>query len=351
MRFILFILMVFISCANLQVQAQEVLFKCDFNGNGTFQEQWEGAGGTTFENSRARGSIVDGGVNNSKCLKLDISSSVIASFSAYVNSDPVTIVYWERFDKYPIADANIKGVRPYYGPNGGDYMAATMSQHFNDKFYISTWREAKVFTGANVTAIQKDENYCENIGVDTYRCDNGRVRINWEPGFKTNWTKVRLYINLPSSPETNDGEIKAWLNEELTLTVTEILGKADIGQNTTSILFAPSDAASESYNHFYDEVTIYQGYVPPEPVGENEPPTISINNSISLSGVAGDDKGVSRVMYENITTAQSGTAIGNSNWSIPGLELAEGQNEIAVTVFDEEGLSTTENISITYTNN
>ncbi len=176
------------------------------------------------------------------------------------------------------------------------------------------------------------------------------MRINWEPGFKTDWTKVRLYINLPSDPEVNDGEIKAWLNEELTLTVTEILAKADVGQNTTSILFAPSDAADEGYNHFYDEVVIYKGYVPPTPVGgENEAPTISIQDTVSLSGVAGDDKSVSRVMYENITTMQSGTATGTNAWTIPGLELAEGENQISVTVYDEEGLATTEKVSITYT--
>ncbi len=271
-KFLVFFLL-FFSYVNLQ--AQEVLFQCDFNGTGTFQEQWEGAGGTTYINSRERGSIIDGGVNGNNCLKMDVSTNIDAGFSTYVGANPVTIVYYEKFDKYPIAGGNIKGVRPYYGPESGDYMAATMTAHFDDKFYLSSWREAKVIIGENVTAIHQDENYCSNIAPSTYRCDNGRVRVNWNPGFGTEWTKVRLYIKLPSSPEINDGEIKVWLNEELTLTITEVLGKPDVGQNTTSILFAPSDAAEEAYEHFYDDITIYRGHVPPAPIETQQTYTLS----------------------------------------------------------------------------
>ncbi len=203
-KFLIFLLLLF----SVNLHAQEVLFQCDFNGTGTFQEQWEGAGGTTYENSRARGSIVDGGVNGGKCLKMDISTNVDAGFPVYVGANPITIVYWEKFDKYPIAGGNIKGVRPYYGTNGGDYMASTITAHFDDKFYLSAWQEAKLITEENVVAVDESENYCSNIGANTYQCNNGRMRLNWTPGFGTEWTKVRLYIKLPSDQETNDGEIK-----------------------------------------------------------------------------------------------------------------------------------------------
>jgi hypothetical protein len=58
------------------------------------------------------------------------------------------------------------------------------------------------------------------------------------------------------------------------------------------------------------------------------------NSSVTLSGLASDNVGVSKVTWEN-DNAQFGLALGTTNWTIPNLPLHPGSNYFAITAHDE----------------
>lgn len=72
------------------------------------------------------------------------------------------------------------------------------------------------------------------------------------------------------------------------------------------------------------------------------------SNSISLSGTAFDDFGVTYVNWTNAATSGSGTASGLTSWNIFNMDLAVGANFITVTAYDAAGNSGTDTITVTY---
>ena len=69
---------------------------------------------------------------------------------------------------------------------------------------------------------------------------------------------------------------------------------------------------------------------------------------IDLSGTATDDVSVSRVKWES-ATGDSGTAIGTSTWSIVGVPLVEGENQIVVMALDADGNKGIQTLKVKYT--
>jgi len=73
------------------------------------------------------------------------------------------------------------------------------------------------------------------------------------------------------------------------------------------------------------------------------------NSTISLSGSASDGgSGVSSVTWSN-SNGGSGTAIGTTDWFIPDIPLAFGENVITVTATDGAGYTGTDTITVNYT--
>jgi hypothetical protein len=64
---------------------------------------------------------------------------------------------------------------------------------------------------------------------------------------------------------------------------------------------------------------------------------VTSESAVSISGRASDNIGVTKVIWKNRTTDKSGTASGTENWSVQGIELAEGRNVIRVIAFDGSG--------------
>jgi len=74
----------------------------------------------------------------------------------------------------------------------------------------------------------------------------------------------------------------------------------------------------------------------------------SSTSTVSLSGSASDDQGVTQVQWSN-AAGGSGTASGTTSWSISGISLSAGQNTIDVTAKDAAGNHGTAVIIVTYT--
>jgi GH25 family lysozyme M1 (1,4-beta-N-acetylmuramidase) len=78
--------------------------------------------------------------------------------------------------------------------------------------------------------------------------------------------------------------------------------------------------------------------------------TYSTNNStISLSGMASDNVGVTSVTWTNQLTSANGTASGTTSWTANSISLASGANVITVTAYDAAGNHTPATLTVTYT--
>ena len=78
-------------------------------------------------------------------------------------------------------------------------------------------------------------------------------------------------------------------------------------------------------------------------------PTYSTTSStISLGGTASDNVGVTQVTWSN-DRGGSGTAGGTTSWTINGISLQSGVNNITVTASDAAGNQGTDTIAVTYT--
>ena len=75
---------------------------------------------------------------------------------------------------------------------------------------------------------------------------------------------MRHYVKAPSSGQS-DGEVKTWVDGKLIYSVTGAnLHSANYGGATiTHITVAPVDESATPHEHWYDNITIYEGYVPP----------------------------------------------------------------------------------------
>ncbi|SEC18389.1 S-layer homology domain-containing protein [Paenibacillus sp. GP183] len=99
--------------------------------------------------------------------------------------------------------------------------------------------------------------------------------------------------------------------------------------------------------------------------GDTTPPIVQITSptvtgttytvstpTITVSGTAWDNISVDGVAYSltvSGVTYKQGTAIGTTNWSVPDLQLQQGNNVVTITAKDLSGNTTSKSISIIYT--
>jgi len=184
----------------------------------------------------------------------------------------ITIVWWERFDVWPIAwsSGGIKSIRPYHGNGSGDYFGTLISFHGGNSMYSSSWRGGVVdFNTLDVVTdivVHKytDDGYPTLISGNTYETVN-KIKWSWE-GMGTEWRKMRQWIKMPTNLATADAEAKLWIDNKLHYHLYNATVK-DTGTSVdkiTRVAFAPVDESATPHEHWYDEITIYEGYVPPD---------------------------------------------------------------------------------------
>ena len=71
------------------------------------------------------------------------------------------------------------------------------------------------------------------------------------------------------------------------------------------------------------------------------------STTINLAGTASDNDSLQQITWSSSTGA-NGVASGTTNWSVPGIILAEGQNVITVTATDASGNKASDAIAISY---
>ena len=73
------------------------------------------------------------------------------------------------------------------------------------------------------------------------------------------------------------------------------------------------------------------------------------SGTITISGTASDNVGVTSVTWSNDANDASGTASGTTSWSISGASLSQGDNTFTVTASDSAGNTSGKTLTVTYT--
>lgn len=74
----------------------------------------------------------------------------------------------------------------------------------------------------------------------------------------------------------------------------------------------------------------------------------SMEQTVSLTGVANSSSGVATVVWSNSTLGVSGVASGTASWSATGVPLLSGANTLVVSAVDTMGQTSSESIQVTY---
>ncbi|NTW27421.1 MAG: hypothetical protein HGA36_03785 [Candidatus Moranbacteria bacterium] len=234
----------------------------------------------------------------------DYTGSGFSSFHFTPKSE-ATFVYWERYQSGTTTLWNNKGSR--VRDTGNYYYGAIMSQWnlsydscllpgcstIGPALYMSndsagtggptSW--TLVPTNA-VTSIDANAGYCTFLGNNQYACP-GRVALHWttDGGVTENfgenkWHKFRIYSKVPSSNVASDGLIMLWIDDVLVYTLQDISSSLTGGNLLSHIEFYPSETTDGSFVHDYDDIVIYEGYVPPsgtDTVPPSAPTELGVN--------------------------------------------------------------------------
>jgi len=274
----------------------DVIFSCDFSGAGSTPQQivqaCSGVSTGSTLNTWATVEATGGPVANGKYVRLHKPSSGSAGTISvdHPNRDSVTMVWYTKFEGWPIMGANIKETRNYIaktdcgaGGNEPCYIGATISAYcagcstintaYDRRFYISPGESASV--NYTASALNNSSNGGCTGSSNPYTCtDPVHIIFNWSTdswstwGFGNNvWHKMRYYLKPPTTGNA-DGSLQLWIDDTEIFTTTNLKADAGVyhssGAQLSTVDFFPSEAATDDYYHSLANITIYEGYVPPE---------------------------------------------------------------------------------------
>jgi hypothetical protein len=264
------------------------------NGNIIYQNCATGScTGAGSSNGWAR-TIESSGCHSGECLKLvgkvntnsgspgyGAGNTAIATTSV-AGYREITISYWIKLSEKAtsIRDGNFKGTRLYTG--GETYWASDIVPHFGGDFYTSavvgTIRPASWF---KMVTYANNKGYPVNNGDGTYTSSQGWIKGTIQSGgptpVGTSWVHITKWIRLPSTSTSTDGAIKFWVGNSLALDIYNTKFKYTANASKLSkITFYPSSEATEPFEHWMDDMVIYEGYVPPSGDVTSPPPSNNI---------------------------------------------------------------------------
>ncbi len=233
------------------------------------------------------------------CVKMDCSNGMCSADDLwtvdFTDKQAVTIDWYERYNVWPITwlYGGNKSIRPYNGGGSNDYWGALISFHsdhgYQNGFRMSAYGTATVDLTSYVTSY--NDNECSGDGTGgakTVTCSTG-LGLAWSTdggttaGMGTAWRHMREYVKAPTAGQS-DGEVTLWVDGNLIFSVTgaNLFNLNSGGATITHVNFAPVDESSTAHEHWYDNITIYEGYVPP---GDAPTSTGSLRPGVSASGV------------------------------------------------------------------
>ncbi len=227
----------------------------------------------------------------------------------------------------------------------------------------SIWSASNIelYEGTNViTVTARDatgETGSDTLSVTYTPLENiPTVSITY-PASGTGYSTTENTLSIMGTASDNDGVTRVvWANNRGgsgTCSGTTSWNASDIElfEGANVITVTAYDAAG---NTGLDSLTVT--YIPPETI-----PTVTITdpttgnnyetmqNTLSVSGTASDDMGVTEVTWTN-NRGGSGACTGTTSWSASGIVLYEGTNIIRIRAFDADNNVGLDGLTVTYSN-
>lgn len=177
----------------------------------------------------------------------------------------ITVQLWEKFNKDvgAYSSGNMKAFIPYAGTGRwGTIIVPHPSGDLYVSHIIGTFVPASWYT---VVTTANNKDYAINNGDGTYNSWNGYTlgHINTTPRPGTTWVKITEYLKLPTTVGGSDGVVKLWYNDKLMVDFRNASMKEYPATTFSYLTFYSSSEAKEPFEHWEDEMIIYEGYVPP----------------------------------------------------------------------------------------
>jgi len=272
-----------------QAATGDLLFNCTFDGSGSSVSSVVSAcGANGFSDPNfTHASVATGGHDGGKYVNWyypNNGAEIDELFTIPVGRPEITLVYWEKFDKNASVSGNwnVKSTRAYTNSAGSNaYIGAMMSRWGNGQWQQGVFYSGTMTKSSAVTYVTGPpdyaNSYCTYSSGNTYNCGNGSygaVSVLSSPSLRdTAWHKVRIYYKMPSSTTSSDGITTLWIDETQIYSITNMRGTPSgyttWSNNITHITVHPSDDFFSSagdkttFNHGFDDITVYEGYVPP----------------------------------------------------------------------------------------
>jgi len=277
-------------CTQSHAAQGNLLFQCGFDGAGSNpSEVWHNCDPTNTNTPTGTSdwvSIVDQGCVSGKCYKL----SATTTYGTYIEpwfpmtfnfpgtATEITTEFYEKFSKNAISGSNIKSARQIHTSNGLEdpYIFAAISAHSVWSGGTDLWQIVGEWTNATATKYSSKVNgwLCDN-GGETNTCIS-KNSLHWKTThLGTTWKKYRWYLKMPTNSSTSDGELWCWINDELMFKVTKIQNSGMAVRDILRLTWEPVLGTKESVDHYYDEIRIWEGFVPPTGFPTGDIPTDS----------------------------------------------------------------------------
>jgi hypothetical protein len=277
--------------------------------------------------------------------------------SAPVEPPPAegTILEWDA------ATGDIVGYKIYYGTSPGSYPdskdVGNVTQYPLSNLSLADgtiyYFVVKAYTSTSESDSSNELSYSTSAPPDTTLPAISITSPTSGSTFETGSSS----IDLSGSASDNVGVSQvSWANAKggsgtASGTASWSIAGIQLSEGDNALTITAEDAAG---NQSTDTLTV--AYTPPDttvPVLTIQLPTTTSSystesSSVDLSGIAVDNIGVSQVTWVN-SKGGSGTASGTASWSISGIQLAEGNNELTITAKDAAGNQYSDTLTVAYT--
>jgi hypothetical protein len=231
--------------------------------------------------------VVSSGCRSGSCLKLVGTLNTNPNARGYgagntafgatgvSGKKEITVSHWVKTSATSIKEANFKFTRLYVGSSS--YTASEIAPSPSSDLYtgsmIGTLRPAPWF---KMVTYDNNIGYPKDNGDGTYYSHNGYIAGNFQSGSPTwtgpTWVKWTKWVRLPSTLTASDGACKIWIGDQLVLDIYNFKYKdLNSGLAFTKLTWYPSSEAAVPFEHWEDEMIVYEGYVPPGGAGTPSP--------------------------------------------------------------------------------
>jgi hypothetical protein len=243
--------------------------------------------------------VVSSGCHSGQCLKLVGTVNTNSGAPGYgagntsigvpgvSGHDEITVQYWVKYDENArsMSGGNLKNFIPYISSTTrwGTVIAPHVGRDFRLSHITGTFKSVPWFT-----PVTTDTNraYSTDNGDGTYYSGGGYtmgdITLPQKPG--TTWVKYTVYLKLPTTLTGTNGIAKVWYNDQVMFDMRNCSIKESGGTTKfTRLTFYSSSEAKEPFEHWMDDMIVYEGYVPPSGAPAPAPAPAPIENIVPLA--------------------------------------------------------------------